>query len=187
MSEIRHLVLASAMAALIGIGAWIAIPIGPVPITLQVLFVYLTGLMLPVRYAGLTILLYVLMGTIGLPVFAGGGSGLGVVIGPMGGYFIGFLLASMLISALTSRLRTNAAARAAWQVYGGSVLACLLGSAMIFGLGAAWGKFATGLGWDAILTGWVLPFIPGDMIKIAAATLIVREVWQRDLLKGRYE
>jgi biotin transport system substrate-specific component len=185
-ARMRALVLSAAMAALTGVGAWIAIPIGPVPFTLQVLFVYLAGLLLPPSYAGLAMVLYVLLGIIGLPVFAGGTSGLASIIGPTGGYFVGFVIAAVVISWLISSTRDRSAELGRFWAVARSVGACLVGAALIFGIAAIWGKFATGLEWTAVLAGWVFPFLPGDVVKNIIASLIAVEIWRRQLLRGRY-
>ncbi len=187
MQDIRWMVLAAALAALTGVGAWILIPIGPVPITLQVLFVLLAGLLLPFKYAMLAMVLYILMGIIGLPIFAGGTSGIGVVIGPTGGYFVGFVVAVGLISLIAKRAREQASGYSRAALWLRAFVACVAGSVVIFALGGIWGKFSTGLDWMVILSGWILPFIPGNIAKIIVATFISGEVWQRGLLKGRFE
>ena len=182
ITEIRSLVVAAAFAALTGVGAWISIPLSAVPITLQVLFVYLAGLLLPPRYAFLSMIIYLLMGIIGLPVFASGGSGIAVVVGPTGGYLFGFAVAAFIISALTQRLRREAKRLRYFAVVSWCIGALVVGAVVIFSMGAGWGKISTGLAWEAIITGWVLPFIPGDLVKMAVATVIASEVWRRDLV-----
>lgn len=181
--DIKGVVMAALFAALTAIGAWIIIPIGAIPITLQVLFIYLTGLLLAPRYAALSMVLYLLMGLVGLPVFAGGGSGIAVLIGPMGGYLVAFLLTALCISLLTIPLRANGAEIKRPTAIIWAVGAMVAGSLIIFSLGAGWGKVSTGLPWKEILTGWVLPFLPGDVVKIVVAALIASEVWHRRLLE----
>ena len=91
MDRIRHLAYAAEFAALIGLASFFVIPIGPVPITLQVLLIAFAGLFLGSRTAVLAVALYLLAGLVGLPIFAGGKAGLGVLLGPSGGYLVGFL------------------------------------------------------------------------------------------------
>ncbi len=96
MDRIRHLAYAAEFAALIGLASFFVIPIGPVPITLQVLLIAFAGLFLGSRTAVLAVALYLLAGLVGLPIFAGGKAGLGVLLGPSGGYLVGFLFLAFI-------------------------------------------------------------------------------------------
>jgi biotin transport system substrate-specific component len=87
------------MVALLVIGAYVSIPLRPVPITFQSAFVVLTPLLFG-STAYIAVLAYLLLGLIGLPVFAGGAAGMVALSGPTGGFFIGFLLASIVVGAL---------------------------------------------------------------------------------------
>jgi len=80
----------------IAVGSWISIPLGPVPFTLQTLFVILAGTVMK-RYAILPAALYMVLGAINLPVFHNGLAGIGVLLGPSGGYIIGFILAAGIV------------------------------------------------------------------------------------------
>ena len=97
---------ASLFAALTAVGAYIAIPIGPVPIVLQNFFVYLTGLLLGSKWGATSVAVYLLAGICGLPVFAGGRGGIGHIIGPTGGYLIGFLPAVFVIGFIKEKKDT---------------------------------------------------------------------------------
>ena len=94
---------AALLAALTAVGAYIAIPIGPVPIVLQNLFVYLMGLLLGLRWGLAGIGVYLLAGAVGLPVFSGGRGGLGHLIGPTGGYLVGFVPAVAVVGFITEK------------------------------------------------------------------------------------
>ena len=91
IGQVRKLCQTALMAALIGAGAFVFIPMGNVPITFQDFFVMLAGLSLGVKRGSLAVLLYMLAGSLGLPVFSGGRSGLGHFLTPTGGYLAGFL------------------------------------------------------------------------------------------------
>lgn len=99
----KQLVKAGTFTALIVVGAWISIPIGPVPFTLQVFFVFLAAYMLGKKYGTLSIATYVLLGAIGLPVFANFKGGAHVLIGPTGGYLFGFILGGFVIGLLSEK------------------------------------------------------------------------------------
>ena len=111
--ELRMMVFASLFAALTAAGAYIQIPIpfSPVPVTLQVFFVLLAGSMLKSKWGSLSMIVYTLLGIAGLPVFAGGSSGIGVLLGPTGGYIIGFILAAYIIGKLSEKTENNARSR----------------------------------------------------------------------------
>jgi biotin transport system substrate-specific component len=102
--KIRKMVYASLFASMTAVGAYIFIPVGPVPVTVQVLFVFLTGAFLGARWGMVSMLVYLLLGIAGLPVFSGGGAGFGMLLGPTGGYLPGFVAAAGVIGYLTERL-----------------------------------------------------------------------------------
>lgn len=156
----RMTAYASLMAALTAVGAYISIPIGPVPIVLQNLFVFLTGLLLGKKWGTIAVATYLLAGVCGLPVFSGGRGGIGHVIGPTGGYLVGYLPAVFLIGVVAEKGR----GRAVFDLAG-----MLLGTAVIYGLGVPWLKLVTGMGISKSLTVGMVPFLLGDAIKIAVA------------------
>ena len=101
--RLKLMVYSSMMATLMAVGAYIAIPVGPVPIVLQNLFVMLAALLLGGRWGFISVCVYLLAGAVGLPVFAGGTGGLGKFVGPTGGYLIGFAIAAYLIGTISER------------------------------------------------------------------------------------
>ena len=162
--QIRMMVYAALMAALTAAGAWIAIPVGPVPIVLQNLFIYLAGLLLGSRWALISVSVYLLAGACGLPVFAGGLGGVGRFAGPTGGYLVGYLPAVWLIGFLSEK-RPGV-------VF--DLVGMVLATALIYGVGTTWLHVLTGLSWPKTLAVGMLPFLPGDAVKIAAAAGIAR-------------
>ena len=171
--NLRMTVYTALMAALMAAGAYIAIPVGPVPIVLQNLFIMLAGLLLGPRWGTASVGLYLLAGAFGLPVFAGGSGGLAKFAGPTGGYLVGFLPAVYLIGRISRHNRR----RAFWDV-----LAMVLGTAVIYALGATWLKVWTQLSFEKTLATGVLPFLIGDALKIAAAVPIARAL--RPVVRG---
>lgn len=99
MKNLRFLIFSSLFAILISIGSYIYIPLPftPVPLTFQLFFVLLSGIFLGPFYGGLSVLIYLILGAIGFPVFAGGGAGLGYLLGKTGGYLFGFLLSPIIV------------------------------------------------------------------------------------------
>ncbi|GAB6142672.1 biotin transporter BioY [Desulfocicer niacini] len=164
-NTLKMTIYTALFAALIAAGAFIAIPIGPVPIVLQNMFVLMAALVLGPRWGLCAILLYLFMGACGFPVFSGGTGGMGRLFGPTGGYLLGYIPAvavtALLTKALGYRFLTDALAMAA-------------GSVIVYGTGVPWLKFATGMPWDKALALGLVPFIIGDVIKIAAGTWAAR-------------
>ncbi len=169
-SDLKPLVFAALFAALTAAVAPFKIPLGftPVPITLQTLVVLMSGAMLGPYYGALAMILYVVVGALGLPVFAGGGSGIGAILGPTGGYLMSYFIAAFAIGK-TLQLRKK-------PKYLDYVVAMIVGTIIIYVLGAGWGMVVTGLGVTAILAGWVLPFMIGDAIKLLAAAYISKNI-----------
>lgn len=162
----REITLTALFAALTAIGAQISIPLGEVPITLQVLFVLLSGLILRARLGFISQAVYVLMGALGLPVFAGLKGGFPIIYGPTGGYIIAFPIAA-LIAGLIAIKKEN--------IYGYAA-ASLAGILVIYFLG--WLRLGFFLGGDfkkAFALG-VAPFILVDILKGAVAILVADRV-----------
>jgi biotin transport system substrate-specific component len=168
----RSLVFASLMAALIAAGAFLVIPIAPVPIVLQNLFVLLAGLLLGSRWAAASVAIYLLAGACGLPVFAGGSGGLGHLVGPRGGYLFGFLIAAFLVGFIAERSKQRLVPE---------ILGMILGSIAIYATGVPWLMMMLGLSPHKALAVGMYPFLIGDALKIAAAIPIARGL--RPLMK----
>ncbi|MFP4382815.1 MAG: biotin transporter BioY [Spirochaetia bacterium] len=169
LTLIRRISAASLFAALTAAGAYIAVPLpgSPVPLVLQNLFVLASGMILGPVWGFMSILIYLTVGALGLPVFSGGSGGLAHLAGPTGGYLLSFPLAS-LITGLISSLRG--------KIPGKTIMAGAAGALVIYAVGVTWLKIRTGWGWTASLTAGMLPFLPGDLIKILGAAGIARAV-----------
>lgn len=163
--NLRMTVYAALLAALTAAGAYIAIPVGPVPIVLQNLFIMLTGLLLGPRWGLASVGVYLLAGACGLPVFAGGTGGLAKFAGPTGGYLVGYLPAVYLIGLIARHRRR----RAFWDV-----VAMVFGTVVIYALGVTWLKIWTHMSFQKALAAGMFPFLIGDALKIAAAVPIAR-------------
>jgi len=165
--DLHRLVLASLLAALIAVGGYIVIPIGPVPIVLQNLFVLVAALLLGSRWAAASVAVYLLAGACGLPVFAGGGGGLGHLFGPRGGYLFGFLIAAWVVGRISETFRQRPVVE---------IIGMVVGSLIIYAIGVPWLQMMLGLSLGKALAVGMYPFVPGDIIKIAAAYAIVKGV-----------
>ena len=169
--------LCGLFAALMAICSLISIPLGftPVPVNLATLGVFLAGGLLGKKYGTISIAVYVLLGAVGVPVFAGFRGGLSVLVGPTGGYIIGYIAAAFLVGLLTELLVPKAGRSA-----GREILACII--AMIIGLfacyllGTLWFMISTHTGVWAALVSCVFPFLPGDALKIAAGTILTQKL-----------
>ncbi|WP_423750968.1 biotin transporter BioY [Salinirarus marinus] len=148
-------------------------PLAPnVPITLQTLWVFLAGVVLGPLWAGVSFTLYLLAGLVGLPVFAGGASGLGVVLGPTGGFLVSFPLAAAatgLVVHGVSDLRAPADVSVPRLV-----TAMVVGSAVIYAVGALGFSVNQGVGVVSAVATVVLPFLPVASLKVAATVAVVR-------------
>ncbi|CAN5884113.1 MAG: biotin transporter BioY [Gemmatimonadetes bacterium] len=156
-----------AFALLTSLGAFVRVPLPftPVPITLQTFFVLAAGIYLGSRDAALSQTGYLALGAMGLPVFAGGGAGMGHFLGATGGYLVAFPLAAAFVGAA---LRPGASAVRATAV-------CATATLLILALGAAGLAAFLDVGAESAIALGVLPFLPGGAIKVAAAVgLVVR-------------
>lgn len=166
LAQTRDLTQMSLYAALIGVGAFIHIPFGPMHISLQTMMVNLTGFALGTKKAAITLLLYNLCGFIGLPMFGRGKAGPASFLGPTAGYFLGFVLSAM-ISGLARRFgKTRKGRFAAMLIFGGigAMVDLLAGSLVLYA------RFIPDMT-KAFLVGFV-PFIVTDLVKMVVAALI---------------
>ncbi len=173
-SVVERAALAGGFAALTGLGAQLRIPLSftPVPITLQTFAVLLAGLALGARWGGASQGLYAGLGAAGVPWFAGGGAGVGHVLGPTGGYIVGFVLAATLVGYVADRY-----ARAREPV-GLVALLTVANFGVIYGVGLPWLY-----GWLTLVQGDALtvvtllekgafPFLAGSVVEMLAAAAV---------------
>ncbi|NLL61688.1 MAG: biotin transporter BioY [Candidatus Atribacteria bacterium] len=163
---IHQMTLVSLFAALTIIGAFISIPIGLVPISLQNLFVFLSGMVLGSKLGALSQLIYVLLGAVGLPIFSGYKGGPGVLVGPTGGFLMGFVISAYIIGKLAEKL-TNAKTKI-WCYFAIG----LLGIFIIYITGVAQLLLITKVGLRKAILAGVLPFLPGDFLKLIIASFL---------------
>lgn len=154
--KIRKMTRCAMLAALLTVCAWISVPVGDQAVSLQTFAVFLTLGLLGGRLGSATVLVYLLLGAAGLPVFTGFRGGIGVLLGPTGGYLWGFLAACLLYWALEDRLPR-------WGNMVVGMLCC-------YACGTAWYYFvyAPGALWPVILT-CVVPYVIPDALKLLFA------------------
>ena len=159
--------LTALFAALTAAGAFIAIPIGPVPIVLQNVFAVLSGLIAGPVMGGAAVGLYLLAGLLGLPVFAGGTGGISRFAGPTGGFLIGYLLAAITAGLIAGRPNGNTKTPV-WKI----TIAVIAGLLVVYVPGVCWLKFSRNLSWIKALMAGFVPFVIGDVLKGTAAAFI---------------
>lgn len=162
------------MAVLTAVGAQVAIPLPftPVPITLQVLMVVLSGFLLGVRGGASAQLTYLALGAIGAPVFAGFTGGFWHLLGPTGGYLISYPFAAAVAGLAFPIVAGAAAGTARWRAVAVASAAGLLGLAVIYALGTAWLAFELQLSLGTAIAQAILPFVAVDIAKVALAALV---------------
>lgn len=170
-NKTRDMVYIAIFAVLIAICSWISIPT-TVPFTLQTFAVFLAVGVLGGKRGTLSILIYLLLGAIGVPVFAGFTGGIGIVLGTTGGYIIGFLFSGLIMWAMEQLL-----GKKTWVL----ALSMVLGLLVCYAFGTAWFMvvYAKQAGAVGLLTalGWcVFPFIIPDIIKIVLALVICKRL-----------
>src|SRR5262245_26530589 len=167
---LHNTLLVVAASVVTALAAQIAIPVpwSPVPVTGQTFAVLLSGAVLGARRAFLAQALYLIEGACGLPVFAGGAAGLAILAGPTGGYLAAFPLAAAVTGALAQRGWD----RRVVTMFG----AMLLGSVVIFAVRLL--QLSRFLPAAEVLGARLLPFIPGDLVKSALASLAFPAAWR---------
>ncbi|MDR1821310.1 MAG: biotin transporter BioY [Oscillospiraceae bacterium] len=166
--KLKDLVVIAVFAALLCVLAPIAVPIGPVPISLATFVIYLAAFVLGTKRAALSVALYLLLGLIGIPVFAGFVGGFQKFTSPTAGYLVGYL---PLAAIAGLRIPRRAAGFYSPRNIVFPVLLAVLGTAVLYTLGTAWFMLGSHLSLAKSLTLCVLPFLPGDAAKIAVAAV----------------
>ncbi|MBS5047932.1 MAG: biotin transporter BioY [Firmicutes bacterium] len=166
--KIRTMTRVALFAALTAVGAFIRIPLGYSSITLQTFFTAMAGCVLGPWYGALSQLVYVALGLVGLPIFTQGG-GIGYLMQPTCGFLIGLIPAAWVIGRIAGRKPEPK------QI----VPACLLGYGVLYAIGVPYMALilntflGKGMGFSAIMWAGMIPFLPGDMIKILCITLLM--------------
>lgn len=165
--SLRMTVLASLFTALVIVGGYLSFPLpfSPVPIVLSDFFVMLAGLLLGPSWGLASIALFIFLGALGLPVFAGGQAGLAVLFGPTGGFLFGFPVCAAVVGWISGKGKSSP---------GKDLAALLAGNLVLYLFGVPWLKAVLNLTWETALTAGLLPFLPGAAIKITAAVVITR-------------
>lgn len=165
-SKAYPIVLVGVFVAIISICAWISIPMVPIPITLQILGVFITASILGAKLGTVSIIIYILLGAVGLPVFSNFTGGFGILLSPTGGFIIGFIFTALTIGIITSfknSILTN-------------TLAMLLGLLLCYTFGTVWYCFYAGVDFITAVLFCVVPFLIGDSVKICISAILVTKL-----------
>ena len=183
-NKTASMALCGLFAAVTAVCSWISIPLGftPVPVNLATLAVFLAGALLGPKYGPLSMAVYTLAGAAGIPVFAGFRGGFSVLAGPTGGYVLGYIAAAFVTGFLLDaflrggRAATGRKAPAAVYSFAVYAFAMICALAACYALGTSWFMLSTHTGFAASMVMCVIPFLPGDALKITAATLLARRL-----------
>ena len=158
------------MTAFLCIMAPWAIHIGPIPITLATFGLYLVSAVLGEKYATVSVVIYLILGAVGVPVFSGFSGGIQRLVGMTGGYLLGYVPCAFVIGLIISKTKKHFI----WYL-----VAMLIGTVILYSIGTAWYIWQTGNTFFAALGLCVVPFLPGDIIKIVAASVLGFELNKR--------
>ena len=171
-TQTRSVAFCGLCVAIMAVSAWITVPLGPVPFTLQIFAMVFAILVLPPKEAVASIAIYLLMGAVGIPVFSSMRGGIGVIAGPTGGFLWGYLVGVLVVVAflkLVERVGVERSARIDFAAAFLFLAVCYL---------TGWMQLATvaQMGLAAAFATAIAPFIIVDAIKIAAAVAVARAV-----------
>jgi len=163
------------MAAVICVVGPFTLPIGPVPITLAPLAILLSVYILGTKKGTIALLIYLLIGAVGVPVFSGFTGGIGKLAGPTGGYLVGYIIFALIAGWFIHRFYDKVVIQ---------FLGMVLALAVLYAFGTAWIAYSAGMTFGAALAVGVLPFIVFDLIKIVITIVLGRAVRSRLLRSG---
>jgi biotin transport system substrate-specific component len=173
-NKTRDIVYMSVFTAMISICSWISIP-ASIPFTLQTMGVFTTVGLLGGKRGTLTILTYILLGAIGVPVFAGLTGGISVLLGTTGGYIIGFLLSALLMWGIETIMGRNQIVLA-FSMIAGLIVCYVFGTAWFM---LIYTQHSGVIGLSTVLGLCVIPFIIPDLIKIGVALFLTNRLKKR--------
>lgn len=168
---VQDMVLIAIFAALIAACSYIQIPLGPVPFTLQTFAVFTTAGLLGTKRGTIAVVIYILLGVIGIPVFAGSG-GPGIIVGPTGGYITGFIFTVIIIGLIMNVFKKNATG----LKFVMTVVAIVVGDAICFIIGTIQFMVVMKVNLAVAMGYCVIPFILPDLVKIIVAAIVVNRV-----------
>lgn len=165
-------------AAIIAVCSWITIPVGAVPFTMQTFAVFVAALLLGSIRGALAVIIYILLGIVGLPVFSSFQSGLGVLLGATGGFLTGFIFIPLIGGAFSRKFPDNTVL---------TFVGLILGLVACYSVGTLWFMhvYLDGISVSVALTTCVVPYIIPDILKMALAAAVSKKVMP--VMKGRIQ
>lgn len=160
---VRGMVFMAIFAAIICIAAPFSVQVGPIPITLATFAIYLAGAVLGGKRGMIAVIVYIMLGAAGLPVFSNFNGGFSALLGPTGGYIIGYV-PLVFLTGIFAEMNS----KKHWAM----VIGMVLGTVALYTFGTAWFMIMTGSGLGRALSLCALPFIPGDGLKIVCVTAV---------------
>jgi biotin transport system substrate-specific component len=158
----KSIALIALMTAVTCVLAPLSLPIGPVPISLTNLAIYFALYILGMKKGTISYIVYLFIGLVGVPVFSGFTGGPAKLIGPTGGYLIGFVFMAMIAGIFIDKCKGKMVP---------SMVGMILGTLVCYGFGTAWLAYQGHMNFKAALLAGVIPFIPGDLIKMVLAAV----------------
>lgn len=170
-SKTTNLMLCAIFAAITGVtsGIIIPLPFTPVPMTLATLAVMLTGGLLGSKYGSISMIVYVLLGAFGAPVFSGYSGGFAKILGPTGGYIIGYILTAFITGIIIEKINKK-------NRFYMNIIAMTIGISSCYILGTAWFMISTSTPLWTSLVSCVFPFLIGDLLKIIAGAMLIKKL-----------
>ena len=163
--KVKQMATVAVTTAVVCVLGPLAVPVGPVPITLCVLGIFLAVYLLGMRGGTLAVLLYLLIGMAGLPVFSGFSAGPGKLLGPTGGYLVGYIFMALIAGFFIDRFEKK------WYL---QFAGMALGLAALYAFGTVWLAVQAHMTFAQALWAGVIPFVAFDLCKLAAALAIGR-------------
>lgn len=161
--SIYKIALIGVMTAIMCVVAPFSIPVGLVPVSFTNFVIFITVIILGWKMGTISYLVYLCVGLVGMPVFSGYSSGFTKLMGPTGGYLIGFIFMAIISGFIYEKFRSNIAI---------CITGMIAGAIITDAFGTAWLAYHLHMSFSAAMAVGVIPFIPGDLIKIAAAAVV---------------
>lgn len=177
-SNVYKMSIIAVMAAVICILGPLSIPIGPVPISFTNLAIFISLYTLGMKKGTMSYIIYMFIGFVGVPVFSGFSSGPSKLLGPTGGYLIGFILMALIAGFFIDKYFDKI-----YLCFAGMVL----GDIVCYIVGTAWLAYQANMSLSAALAVGVIPFIPGDLVKILISAWIGPKIRKRLINAGLFE
>lgn len=170
--NVRNLTFTALFAAILCVMSPFAVNIGPIPLSLATVAVYLAGVTLGWKKGTVAVIVFILIGAVGVPVFSNFSGGLQKVVGPTGGYIIGYIPCALVAGIFADK----------WSKAWSYIVGMVLGTAVLYALGTAWYCTQASVALGKAIAACVTPFLLGDAIKIVIVTLLSLKL--RPLVSG---